>query len=358
MVEPSDTNPTESPRVHVVRAVADAYGLTMTAMPTRRLGGAINLVLRVATDTGAVVLRVHRPETTPERLLAVHSVQERLRGAGLPVPAVLRTRDGASWIVHDGRLVEVLENVPGGHQVESWEDAAVVFTALGRLHAALRSVDARDLPPPPFGCYAPPETALALLAAFEAGFRAEEAQPDYDRAAATRAAVADLLRRLAAARREYAASLPQLTVHGDFVGNNVLVEEGRVIAILDFDRLAEGDRIRDISRTLMSVLSRVVYPRPDAESQTTGLSDEHLHAVARLIGAYTEGSGWPLTTGEFGALPFEMASAPLYPIATAGAEAGQAVRETTIFAPHVPIAEWLTVHAAEVGAYLHGTAPR
>lgn len=337
----------------VVDAVADAYGLAATAAPPRRLGGAINHVLRVATTTGDIVVRVHRAETTPERLLAVHMVQERLRGAGLPVAAILRTRDGAGWIVHDGRLVEVLDYVPGGHQVDSWDDAAVVFAALGNLHAALRPVEASDLPPPPFWCYAPPETALALLEANEVGFRAERAHPDYARADTTRMAVAALLRRLAAARRSYAASLPRLAIHGDFVGNNVLVEEGRVIAILDFDRLAGGDRIFDIARTLMAVLSRVVYPWLDNQPPVTSLTDGHLRAVVRLLWAYEEGSGWPLTSAEIGALPYELALAPLYPIAMAGSEEGQAVRETTISAPHVPIVEWLEEHAAEVAAFVH-----
>ena len=47
-----------------------------------------------------------------------------------------------------------------------------------------------------------------------------------------------------------------------------------------------------------------------------------------------------------------MAAAPVYPIAMAGAEPGQAVIETLIFAQHIPLAEWLVDHTEHVSAYL------
>src|SRR5215204_5034141 len=244
----------------IVDEVAAAYDLTIGPAPPRRLGGAINYILQVSTNDGNVVIRVHRPETTPDRLRAVHRIQEHLRATGLPIPAILRSRTGDSWTAFDGRLVEVLEFVPGGHEVRSWEDGTAVFAAMGRLHAALRSIDAPELPQPPFGCYAPPATALALLASTEAGFQSESDQPKYPRAAEVRTATASLLRRLVAARETYESDLVRTLVHGDFVGYNVLIEGNRVIAILDFDRLAEGFRIFEIAYTLMYVLSCVVYP--------------------------------------------------------------------------------------------------
>jgi Ser/Thr protein kinase RdoA (MazF antagonist) len=344
----------ETQRTAVVGAVGADYGLTISSSPPRRLGGAINHVLRVATTGGDVIVRVHRPETTPDRLYAVHLIQEHLRSAGLPIPAIMRTRAGDSWIAFNGRLVEVLEFVPGGHEVETWEDGRAAFTALGRLHAALRTIDAPDLPAPPFGCYAPPKTALALFATTEAGFRAEAAHPDYGRATEVRTATAAVLRRLVAARTAYEGDLPRVLVHGDFVGYNVLIEGDNVIAILDFDRLAEGHRVTEIARNLMYVLSRVVYPKSGTWASGVGLSDSDLTAVAGLVATYVTASGWPLTQTEILALPFEMAGAPVYPIAMAGTDPGHAVLETLIFAQHVPLTEWLVDHAHRVSAYLHG----
>ena len=351
-----DPHSPATPRDGVVAAVAAAYGLPATSALSCELGGAINHVLRVSTARGDVVVRVHRPETTPDRLRAVHRVQEHLRAGGLPIPAVLRTRDGGSWIAVDGRLVEVLEWVPGGHEVATWEDGAAIFAELGRLHGGLLTVDARDLPPPAYGCYATPEEGVSLLAATEAAFRTQADHVAYPRAAATRAATAALVRRLALARRAYGDALPRIVIHGDYVGNNVLLADGRVVAILDFDRLAVGDRLVEIARTLMYVLSRVVYPRYGEGATTKSLSDRDLLAVAQLIGRYVAASGWRLTPTEVRALPFEMAGAPLFPIVTAGAEPARAVAETLIFAAHVPMAWWLTEHAARVSAALQERA--
>jgi Ser/Thr protein kinase RdoA (MazF antagonist) len=196
----------------------------------------------------------------------VHRIQEDLRDAGLPIPAVLSSRNGGSWIAFDGRLVEVLEFVPGGHEVETWRDGTVILTELGRLHAALQSLDAPGLPPPPFGCYAPPDTALTLIANTEAGFHAEAAHPDYPRATEIRAATTVLLRRLAGARWDYEGRLPRMLFHGDFVGYNVLIEGDRVIAILDFDRLSGivGQRSRGrggARRRLRPCIRMAAHPR-------------------------------------------------------------------------------------------------
>ena len=345
-----------SPRDGVEDAVAAAYGLWVTSTLSCKLGGAINHVLRVSTQRGDVVVRVHRPETTPARLLAVHRIQNHLRTVGLPIPAVLRTRDGASWIRFDGRLVEVLEYVPSGHEVATWRDGEAIVFELGRLHAGLRTVDARGLPRPVFECYATPATALELLADTEAGFRSQAEQAAYPQAAATRASTLVLLRHLESARRAYGNALPRALIHGDYVGNNALVAGDRVVAIFDFDRLAVGDRIVEMARTLMYILSQVVYPRFGNGTTAVGLSDHDLVAVARLIGRYVEAAGWRLTPAEYQALPFEMAGAPLFPIVTAGAEPALAVAETLIFAPHVPMSMWLAAHARRVSEVLQERA--
>lgn len=168
-------------------------------------------------------------------------------------------------------------------------------------------------------------------------------------AAAARAHAAELLRRLRAARRTYENALPCGLIHGDFVGRNVPLAEGRVIAILDFDRLAVRDRVWDVAYTLMAVLSRLL---PDwRAARGDGLTEGALSAVATLLAGYDAASGWPLTAAERRALPFEMARAPLYPIATADEDA---VGETLRFAPHLPVATWLVDNAGDVAAASEG----
>lgn len=331
----------------VMEAVAAAYGLAVSATPPVALGGAVNRVMRVTTKGGELVVRVHRSGMMPERLAAVHEVQERLRLSGLPVSPILKTHDGSSWIRVDGRLVEVMVFVAGGHEVASWADAAAVFAALGRLHGVLSTVDPRGLPPPVNPCYATPDEALALLGSNDAAFHTQADDPDYPEAVAVRAVTSALLHRIRADRRTWERRLPQILIHGDFVGYNVLVADEHVIAILDFDRLAVRERIHDIAYTLMYVLSRLVVDWKGGSG--TGLQDRDLAAVATLLTAYNAASGWPITPLELRTLPFEMARAPLFAIVAAEADA---VAETLRFAPHLGLGRWLVDHADDVAMAL------
>lgn len=343
-----DTPLAESPWDAVVDAVAAAYGFTIDAAPPIRLGGAVNRVLHVATSDGELVIRVHRAGMTPKRLMAVHRIQERLRVNGLPIPLILTTRDRASWIRVDGHLVEVLRFMAGGHEVASWADAAAVFTALGRFHGAVRAIDAHDLPPPVYSCYATPGEALSLLGSSQAAFRTQADDPDYPEAVAARAVTSNLLHQIRTVRRTWKHTLPHVLIHGDFVGYNVLLEEERVIAILDFDRLAVRERTHDVAYTLMYVLSRLVHDWKAASGNA--LQDRDIAAIAALLTVYNAASGWHMTPQEILALPFEMARAPLFPIVAADTDA---VAETLRVAPHLPVARWLVDHAADLAAALH-----
>ncbi len=332
-------------------AVADAYGLTVDEVPPQPLGGALNHVLRIGTSLGHLVVRIHPPESTAERLTAVHAIQEDLRSQGLPIPAILRTTQGASWTTVQDRLTELSVYVPNGHQTETWEDGETAFATIGRLHAAFRTMPAPDLPPPVFGCYASPRTALAMLAETEASFRAQRNDPDYDRAAAVRDTTAALLHRLELARLDDEPSLPRSLIHGDLLGSNLLHAHGRVVAILDFDRLAERERIYEIAYALFHLLNGFRLIRPHLREGIVGLTDGDLVNVARLLRAYIGEAAEPLTAVELTALPYEMARAPLYPIAAAALVSGDPMTDS-LGVSGLPTARWFVDNAPYVSSAL------
>jgi len=222
--------------------IAGAFGLTLRSLTAVPLGGAVNGVVWVTTDTGEVVPRVHRPWTTVERLEGVHRVQDHLRSHGLPVPDILVARSGHRWMWLHDRLVEAMPYVPGGAEADTWEEFAVSFTMLGRLHAALASLPPNSVsdsvPAPAHGRFAAPGTALSMLADTDAAFARWADLEGYGEAAAIREETRALLCRLHHERMAYEAGLPRSLIHADFLGTNVLIADGRVIAILDFDRLA------------------------------------------------------------------------------------------------------------------------
>ncbi len=81
-----------------IAAIAEGFDLTLLPSTAVPLGGAVNGVVRVMSDAGEVVLRVHRPWTTVDRLEGVHRVQDHLRSRGLPFPEMLVARSGHRWM--------------------------------------------------------------------------------------------------------------------------------------------------------------------------------------------------------------------------------------------------------------------
>jgi Ser/Thr protein kinase RdoA (MazF antagonist) len=333
-------------------AIAAAYGLTtLDDAPPQPLGGALNHVLRIGTNLGDLVVRIHPPESPAARLAAVHAVQDALRSRVLPIPAILRTTQGSSWTTVQGRLTELSVYVPDGHQTNTWEDGEAAFAMIGRLHTALRTMPTTDFPSPVFGCYASPHTALAMLAESDASFRAQRDHPDHARAAAVRDATAALLHRLQLARLDYEPALPRSLIHGDLLGSNLLHTNGRVVAIFDFDRLAERERVFELAYALFHLLNRFRLIHPHLREATVGLTDGDLANVARLLRRYNAEADDPLTAAELTALPFEMARAPLYPIAAARLVSDEAITDP-LGITGFPTAQWLADNASYVSTTL------
>jgi len=312
--------------------------------------GAVNGVARLATDAGEVVVRVHRPWTTAARLEAVHAVCASLRAAGLPLPRILRVRDGttSTWLAD--RLVEVAEYVPHTHTADTWGRGAAAFAMLARLHAALDTLPP-GLVPPPYSSYATPDEAVAMLDETETAFTALVTHPRYAEAAAVRGTARALLLHLAAARREYEAQLPRGLAHGDYGGDNVLLGGDRVVALLDFDFLGERERLADLAYALYWALDRYGFAFPAMPT------DVALAHAAGLLAQYEHHTARPLTPAERAALPLELARVPLYWVAEAGylpADAAHAgpLDQTLRFARHVSRATQIVAAAERVAQLL------
>ncbi len=331
-------------------AVAAAYGLAWQP-PILPLGGAVNGVVRIGSDRGDVVVRVHRPWTTPTRLASVHQIQNASRSQGIPIPPVACTVAGTTWtMVHD-RLVELTPYVAHDGPALTWAAMEEAGALLGRLHGAFAAVPASRLISPAYSSYADPATALQMMQEMQEEFVAYQGEEGYEAAAATRAATTVLLTHLVQERTAYERRLPRSLIHGDYGGENVLMRASHVVAILDFDYMAERERIFDIAYTLYWTLDRL---RPAAG--TPHFSDADLVRAGAVLRRYLT-SGAALTAGEWTALPFEMARVPLYHIAEAGYAATapylpSPVEQTLAFACHVPVAQSLVANAVRVRSLL------
>lgn len=335
--------------------LARAYDLHWEP-PLLPLGGAVNGVARVGSNRGDLVVRVHRPWTTPARLSSVHQIQEALRAHGLPLPPVVRTIVGTTWATVHDRLVELTPYVAHEGTASTWAAMEEAGAVLGHLHRAFATLPAAGLVPPPYSSYADPATALQMMQETQEGFAAYQGEEGYRDALATRAATTALLTQLVQERRTYESGLLRSLVHGDYGGDNVLLDAGHVVAILDFDYMAERERIFELSYTLYWTLDRL-----HTAAGTSLFADVDLVRAGTVLRRYLT-AATPFTAAEWMALPFEMARVPLYPIAEAGymgatLSTPDAVGHTCAFAHHLPIAESLVANAGRVRSLLALRAP-
>ncbi len=306
--------------------IAEEYGLALSAERTRPLGGAVNGVVAASTGRGEVLVRVHRPWTTPERLEFVHDVMAQLRALGLPVPRVISRPGGRSWTRVRDRLVEVVEYVPHDRTVGSWGEVGDAFGLLGRLHSSLALLDV-EVVPAPVSSYADPVEAIRMLDETETEFRSRPGHPDYDRALSARNRAREVLGRLAEHWHGVGRRLPRGLVHGDYGPGNLLVRGSRIAAVVDFDFADERERAFDVAYGLYFALDRL------GDFDRTALAREPLWRYAEAVAP-------SVTEAELESLPYEMARVPLYWIAEAG-YLPDPVGQTLEWEPHVGRAGWL-----------------
>lgn len=330
-------------------SIADRYGLTAYTIGPRPLGGSINGIGRINCGEQAWIVRVHRPWTDPARLAGIHAIQKALRIEGQPIPRILLDTTGATYTQLADRLVEVIEYIPSEGTANDWDSSIRAFGTLGELQAPFARLPTGLLPPPAYSSYVAPETALAMLKETDTTFRALAEVANYQQAVRARIETQELLERLATARRSYESSLSIGYIHGDYGGDNVLLADGRVIAILDFDFMARRERIFDLAYGLYWALDR--FCRGDNAEVITATCLDRLNT---MLQRYQRAAATPLNSTEVAALPLEMARIPLYWLAEAGylSESPADTRplaQTTQFARHIPISRHLIDNADRIG---------
>lgn len=338
--------------------VARAYGWRIPDQPIVPFEGAVNAAARIATSGGDVVVRVHRPWTTPQRLQAVHAVQDRIRELGIPVPHVLPATDGRTWSVIPGdsatgppraygRLVEVSEYIPSDPDRYSRARAERTLGVLPALHAALATIDLATLPEPDYCAFADAPLARAMLDETDGAFAHLRGHGGFEAAMDVRHRTRALVERIAGCRERDPLDLPRQIVHGDVKYGNVLTlgldVVLDVVGVIDFDFMAVRTRIFDLAYALYHCLTLL---RTEGDGGGPN-EDEHAWLVRR-VAAYAARTHLPLTDGELARLPHEMALVGLYQAVEAGYVADEplrAIAQTLFIARHLGFIEWLVVNA-------------
>jgi hydroxylysine kinase len=216
------------------------YGLEATALEL--LETERDDSFHVTASSGEFVLKVAHPLDDPALVAMQTAAMEHAAAKGIVVQRIVRTLDGQTEAVHDGRIARVITWLDGGLLLHASPDRAQVTTTgavLGRLAAALADFDhpgahrtfAWDLQAfPALRGLSHPEVTDAVFDTFDA---------------------LDL------------AALPHQVVHNDFHPGNVLVDADDpryVVGVLDFGDAVYGPRILDLGLSLAYLVPETGSP--------------------------------------------------------------------------------------------------
>ncbi len=261
-------------------ALLAAWPITPSAIE-RTPHGLNNDSYFVSAREGEFVLRVYRNTADPSRVRDEHELLARLALQELPfaVPAPVRTLGGDTLAVlesPDGpRLAALFQRIPGEPAPSTPGGARLAGRALAQLDAALARLDLPVRTPLTLRDVHPlvPDP-LAALDDLDLGPHRERIVRLFDRVAATHGALAE--------------SLPRQIVHGDFGFINVLVDEGAVTGMLDFEFAEPDMRAADLACAIYIVVVR-------------SSDEQRWPLIEALVGGYRR--ALPLDPSEAAAIP-------------------------------------------------------
>ena len=192
---------------------------------------------RIACRGERFLLKEFQASMPPAQVQRERRILAHLAGDGIPVSRILRTRSGADFAVHRGRLIQLQAHLPGGpipkHEAPGWllEELAALLGRIARSLAALPSL--------PDGC-APwiarnlPERARRFRS-LAVELEAAEWLGDAERAAlcASALARAEMIDAISSWRPP-AAEFRAGNTHGDYSIVQVLCAGGAITGVVDF----------------------------------------------------------------------------------------------------------------------------
>ncbi len=217
-----------------------AYDLGRWREWRRTEQGTSNVSWFVRTDAGEVVLRRSHNLKTVAGAEFECALIDHLRGHGYPAPPVQRTRDGAVLVQVEGVLHMVMRLMPGrAYDPGDTAQLMAVARGLGRYHAIVSELTLpgewqRSSALASLGqlgqenLYAAVDVVAPLLAADAGAALRRDARY-----------LAERMERLNVGLGKRQEDLTSLVIHGSYGQSAVLVDGGRLTAVLDFDRAAQ-----------------------------------------------------------------------------------------------------------------------
>ena len=258
---------------------------------------------KVVLDTpgGRYILRQRRPAWSSRPVCAFdHGVIRCVAEAGLPTPLPVPSRNGQTWVMHQGLAYEFYPFVEGlgPFQADSRAQLESAALSLCLFHQATAQAHI------PGEKEWPREHRIDTMVTTLAGVLAQ--LPDSS-------AQLELAERMLASARKLALylatdrvrALPHVVIHGDYTPANVLFRGEQVGGIFDFDWASRQPRLVDIGEAIaFFAFPRATPIDPDSIWSLVQAWRPHMEGLRLFLAAYQ--SAWPLTDQEAAVLPLLM----------------------------------------------------
>ncbi len=229
------------------RQICDRFALGVPTQCTP-LPGTRNLNYVLHTDSGRWFVRKrYHGYAAPARIVFDHAVLDHLNKQGVPTFAPIADPTGSRWVRADDAVWEVYPFIEGRPFEEgSPTELRALGACVAALHEAGRRFSGRYDKLGPRG-----ETDPNVMRA--QADEIEQGNPGASEALARYREWIDAAEGVLSDER-YAA-LPHTIVHGDLQPANVLMRDGRVAALVDFDWCAWRPRVYDLAFALLFACS-------------------------------------------------------------------------------------------------------
>ena len=257
--------------------------------------GYVNEKWLVETTEGRYLLKCRHPSLREPRLVsAQHGLMGYLLGTGFPVPALISTRYGTSFLETEGEVYE-MQAYLAGVPCDPTRPAHLATAArtLGWYHGAVQGFDSPALhrPAERYG----PRALGQIVERLQKSWRGRTtAQLDLF--------IGELqghARDLEARFREF-GPLPALVIHSDYYADNLIFQGDRVVGVIDFDLAHWCSRAMEVAEALLafatercrrfeSIVYRgvleldVAHQFLAAYAETAELSEAEIQALPHLI---------------------------------------------------------------------------
>jgi homoserine kinase type II len=260
-----------------VDEILDLFGIAGHGSATPIAAGTVNtnFAVDLGEAAGRRFLRINEGKGRDD-VVREAAIVEHVAHRGVATPRPVHARDGQPFALWQGAFISLFPWVAGrtlGRAEVGAREADAAGRALARLHHA--GIDYPDHRP---GRYEADEIDRRL-----AGVARDHAPGDPVLAAACTI----LKPALARLRDERDPALPLGLIHGDLFIDNVLYEDGRLTALLDFEQASWGKLAYDLAVSLLAF----GYGRDDFRSEVTRAFVAGYQAVRPLEPAERRGLG-------------------------------------------------------------------